>query len=42
MNLYLRLLWALLRGHWLPPLGFTETLVQRWRLLPNDIAITTI
>lgn len=39
MNLYLRLLLVLLRGHWLRPLGFTETLVQRWRVLPNDIDI---
>lgn len=39
MNLYLRLLWTLLRGHWLPPLPFTATLVQRWRVLPNDLDI---
>ena len=39
MNLYLRLLWVLLRGHWLPPLAFGDTLVQRWRVLPNDIDI---
>jgi len=39
MNLYLRLLWVLLRGHWLPPLSFADTLVQRWRVLPNDIDV---
>lgn len=39
MNLYLRLLWVLLRGHWLPALGFDATLVQRWRVLPNDIDV---
>jgi len=39
VNLYLRLLWVLLRGHWLPALAFGETLVQRWRVLPNDLDI---
>ena len=39
MNLYLRLLWVLLRGHWLPAMRFDETLLQRWRVLPNDLDI---
>lgn len=39
MNLYLRLLWVLLRGHWLPAMAFGETLVQRWRVLPNALDV---
>lgn len=39
MNLYLRLLWTLLRAHFMRPLAFTDTLSQRWRVLPNDLDI---
>jgi acyl-CoA thioesterase FadM len=39
MNLYLRLLWTLLRAHFLRPLAFADTLSQYWRVLPNDIDI---
>ena len=39
MNLYLRLLWVLLRGRWLPRLHFADTLVQRWHVLPNDLDV---
>ena len=39
MNLYLRLLWVLLRSRWRAPLHFADTLVQRWRVLPNDLDV---
>jgi acyl-CoA thioesterase FadM len=39
MNLYLRLLWTLLRGHWLAALRLDATLIQHWRVLPNDLDI---
>ena len=39
MNLYLRLLGVLLRGRLLPPLHFSDTLVQRWHVLPNDLDV---
>jgi acyl-CoA thioesterase FadM len=39
MNLYLRLFWTLLRARFMARLGFTDTLVQRWRVLPNDVDV---
>lgn len=39
MNLYLRLLVALLRGFFKPKMGVTDTLTRRMRVLPNDIDI---
>jgi acyl-CoA thioesterase FadM len=39
MNLYLRLLWAILRGWRLPPLRIGDTLERRLTVLPNDIDI---
>ena len=39
MNLYIRLLWTLLRAHFMRALGFGDTLSQFWRVLPNDIDI---
>ena len=39
MNLYLRLIWTLLRARFMAPLAFTATLIQRWRVLPNDLDI---
>lgn len=39
MNLYLRLLWVLLRGRLLAPLHFADVLVQRWHVLPNDLDV---
>lgn len=39
MNLYLRLIWTLLRARFMAPLAFTTTLIQRWRVLPNDLDI---
>jgi acyl-CoA thioesterase FadM len=39
VNLYLRLLWVLLRGRFLAPLHFADTLVQRWHVLPNDLDV---
>jgi len=39
MNLYLRLIWTLLRAHFMRPLAFTATLAQRWHVLPNDLDI---
>jgi acyl-CoA thioesterase FadM len=39
MNLYLRLLWTLLRARFMAPMAFTATLTQRWRVLPNDLDI---
>ena len=37
MNLYLRLIWTLLRGWRLPKLAFGETLERTFRVLPNDL-----
>ncbi len=37
MNLYLRLLWTLLRARRLPPLVIGETLEREFRVLPNDL-----
>ena len=39
MNLYLRLLWTLLRCWRLPRLGPADTLVRQLRVLPNDLDI---
>ena len=39
MNLYLRLLWALLRCWRLPALQPTDTLRRTFRVLPNDLDI---
>jgi acyl-CoA thioesterase FadM len=39
MNLYLRLLWALLRCWRLPALAPHDTLERRFRVLPNDLDI---
>ena len=35
----MRLLWVLLRGHWLGALHYRDTLVQPWHVLPNDLDI---
>ena len=37
MNLYLRLIWTLLRSRRLPRLLPGHTLQRQWRVLPNDI-----
>jgi acyl-CoA thioesterase FadM len=37
MNLYLRLIWTLLRSRRLPRLLPGQTLQRQWRVLPNDI-----
>ncbi|CAG1018368.1 hypothetical protein BURC_03138 [Burkholderiaceae bacterium] len=39
MNLYLRLLWTLLRCWRMPRIGPADTLVRQWRVLPNDLDI---
>ncbi len=39
MNLYLRLIWTLLRAWWLPKLSVTEGFERVMRVLPNDIDI---
>lgn len=39
MNLYLRLLWTLLRARFLGHFALDDTLVQNWRVLPNDLDI---
>ena len=39
MNLYLRLLWTLLRSWRLPPLTIEHTLKRTMRVLPNDLDI---
>ncbi|MBX3587408.1 MAG: thioesterase family protein [Ramlibacter sp.] len=39
MNLYLRLIWTLLRSWRLPPLTLGDTLERRMRVLPNDLDI---
>ena len=39
MNLYLRLLWALLRAWRKPAIRPGETIVRRLRVLPNDIDV---
>jgi len=39
MNLYLRLLWTLLRSWRLPRLGLDDRLERHWRVLPNDLDI---
>ncbi len=39
MNLYLRLLWTLLRSWRLPPIAFGEVLERSLRVLPNDLDI---
>ncbi len=39
MNLYLRLIWTLLRAWWLPKLVVGEPLEREFRVLPNDIDI---
>lgn len=39
MNLYLRLLWTLLRSLRLPPITLGDTLERRLRVLPNDLDI---
>jgi len=39
MNLYLRLLWALLRCWRLPPLTPHDTLERSFRVLPNDLDV---
>ena len=39
MNLYLRLLWTLLRGHRLPRLQLGQTLERTLRVLPNDLDV---
>jgi acyl-CoA thioesterase FadM len=39
MNLYLRLLWTLLRGWRLPRLNVHDVLERRLRVLPNDLDI---
>lgn len=39
MNLYIRLLWALLRGWRLPPIKVGDTLERTFRVLPNDIDV---
>ncbi len=39
MNLYLRLIWALLRGWRLPRLALGDTLERRMRVMPNDLDI---
>ncbi len=39
MNLYLRLIWTLLRAWWLPKLSVTDPIERQFRVLPNDIDI---
>jgi len=39
MNLYLRLLWTLLRCWRMPRIGPADTLVRQLRVLPNDLDI---
>lgn len=39
MNLYLRLLWTLLRCWRMPRIGTADTLVRQLRVLPNDLDI---
>lgn len=39
MNLYLRLLWTLLRSWRLPRLTVDDCLERHWRVLPNDLDI---
>jgi acyl-CoA thioesterase FadM len=39
MNLYLRLMWTLLRGWWSPPLRVGDTLERQFRVLPNDLDV---
>ncbi|WP_313652263.1 thioesterase family protein [Pseudomonas soli] len=39
MNLYIRLLLAILRGFFKPPMALTETLQRTLRVWPNDIDI---
>lgn len=39
MNLYIRLLWTLLRARFMARLAFNDTLSQFWRVLPNDLDI---
>ena len=39
MNLYLRLLWTLLRSWRLPAIRFGDTVERRLRVLPNDLDV---
>ena len=39
MNLYLRLLWTLLRSFRLPAIAMGDTLVRGLRVMPNDLDI---
>ena len=39
MSLYLRLLWTLLMARLRGPLPLDATVVQRWRVLPNDLDV---
>lgn len=39
MNLYLRLIWTLLRTAWLPKLVITDPFEREFRVLPNDIDV---
>ncbi|GFE66653.1 thioesterase family protein [Litoreibacter roseus] len=39
MNLYLRLIWTVLRTWWLPKLSITDGFERELRVLPNDIDI---
>jgi acyl-CoA thioesterase FadM len=39
MNLYIRLIWTLLRSLWLPKISIEDTFERTFRVLPNDIDI---
>lgn len=39
MNLYLRLIWTVLRAWWLPKLAITGPFERTFRVLPNDIDV---
>lgn len=39
MNLYLRLIWTLLRSRFLPAMSIEDTLEREFRVLPNDLDI---
>lgn len=39
MNLYLRLIWTLLRAWWIPKLSITEPFAREFRVWPNDIDV---
>lgn len=39
MNLYLRLIWTLLRARFMGPLSIEDTLEREFRVLPNDLDI---